>query len=113
MIYTSFFSSKKYELSNAISIARKTPDFLENKIEVYEDLCPKWELISDYKKDNDRSKYIIRYCIETLSRLNPDELIKYLDNKVLLCYEKSGDFCHRHIVAKWLSIYTHVETKEL
>ena len=22
---------------------------------------------------------------------------------VLLCYEKSGDFCHRHLVADWLN----------
>jgi hypothetical protein len=24
------------------------------------------------------------------------------DNVILLCYEKPGDFCHRHIVADWL-----------
>ena len=24
------------------------------------------------------------------------------DNMILLCYEKSGDFCHRHVLADWL-----------
>lgn len=24
------------------------------------------------------------------------------DNVVLCCYEKPGDFCHRHILIKWL-----------
>ena len=29
------------------------------------------------------------------------ELAKELDNKILLCYEPKGEFCHRHIVAQW------------
>jgi uncharacterized protein (DUF488 family) len=35
-----------------------------------------------------------------------------LEGKVLLCYEKSGDFCHRHLVAEWLRRYGY-EVKEL
>ena len=26
-----------------------------------------------------------------------------LDSVILLCYEKPGDFCHRHLVADWLT----------
>ena len=35
-----------------------------------------------------------------------EEVLKFLDSFetdiILLCYEKSGDFCHRHIVADWI-----------
>ena len=34
------------------------------------------------------------------------------DDCVLLCYEKSGDFCHRHLVANWLSDNLGIEVKE-
>ncbi len=30
----------------------------------------------------------------------------------LCCYEKPGDFCHRHILAKWLTEKTGIEIKE-
>jgi uncharacterized protein (DUF488 family) len=28
---------------------------------------------------------------------------KDTDKIILLCYEKPGDFCHRHLVADWLT----------
>ena len=31
---------------------------------------------------------------------------------VLVCYEKSGDFCHRYLVADWLSKNLGIEVKE-
>jgi uncharacterized protein (DUF488 family) len=43
--------------------------------------------------------------METLDKLNPKLVGDMLQNKVLLCYEKSSDFCHRHIVAAWLRHY--------
>lgn len=30
----------------------------------------------------------------------------------LCCYEKPGDFCHRHILAKWITDNTGIEVKE-
>lgn len=30
---------------------------------------------------------------------------KILDGKVLLCWEKSGEFCHRNFVRQWLNYY--------
>ena len=111
MIYTSYFASKKFDINQAISIARKTPKYIN--IPVYLDLAPQFDLVTDYKKDHDQSRYVLRYSIEVLSKLDPQKVLKDLDGKILLCYEKSGDFCHRHIVAKWLNIYTGVEVKEL
>ena len=34
--------------------------------------------------------------------LTPEELIAIFDKRILLCYEKSSDFCHRHILREWL-----------
>ena len=100
MIYTSYFSSRKWELSKGISIARYVK-FWEG--ETYPLLFPSQNLLSDYKNGLINEKeYERRYVYETLSKLNPKEVYEALDGKVLLCYEKTGDFCHRHIVAKWL-----------
>ena len=30
----------------------------------------------------------------------------------LCCYEKPGDFCHRHILAKWITENTGIEITE-
>ena len=38
-----------------------------------------------------------------LNKLDPRQVAQELsDDAVLMCYEKSGDFCHRHLVADWL-----------
>ena len=39
---------------------------------------------------------------EVLKNLDPNKVYSDLDNSVLLCYEQSYEFCHRHIVASWL-----------
>ena len=40
-------------------------------------------------------------------KLNPQEILGEILNLsegdiALVCYEKPGDFCHRHLVASWL-----------
>ena len=71
------------------------------------------ELDTWYAETKDAEEFIKRrkvielqyeqsYYEDVLSRLDPKSVAKNLDGKVLLCYEKSGRFCHRHIVAKWL-----------
>lgn len=34
------------------------------------------------------------------------------EGAVLLCYERSGSFCHRHLAAKWLMKNANVEISE-
>ena len=43
------------------------------------------------------------YKKETLSILDPIEISNKYKDSIFLCYEKTGDFCHRHIVSSWLS----------
>ena len=40
---------------------------------------------------------LIKKRINELKTMSPTEDI------ALVCYEKPGDFCHRHLVAKWLT----------
>ena len=107
MIYTSYFSSHKYNPEGGVSISRwcsfwKGPTFKE--------LVPSERLITWWKSlpkavqelPEARAHYEQVYREETLSRLNPAEVADKLEGMVLLCFEKSTDFCHRHIVADWL-----------
>ena len=110
MIYTSYFSSKKYNKDQGISIARYNK-FWQG--ETYPDLFPGVTLLAWWKSLPEESQkckdyrqmYFEAYKQETLSKLDPCKVAADLENKVLLCYEKSEDFCHRHIVAAWLRHY--------
>lgn len=43
------------------------------------------------------------YLIELKKKFTPEQILEMLPDKcILLCYEKTGDFCHRHLLAEWL-----------
>lgn len=117
MIYTSYFSSKKYNKEDGISIARYNK-FWDG--EIYPLLYPSICLLTWWKRmptnfqqsKKYQDQYKEAYYEENLSKLNPHIVAAELEGKVLLCYEKSEDFCHRHIVAEWLERYGY-EVKEL
>lgn len=103
MVYTSYFSSKKYNPSMGVSIARYAPFW---KGTTYPNLYPPQQLLDGYKKGKiNQEEFSKRYYKEVLSTLNPFQVYKDLDNKVLLCFEKSEDFCHRHLITKWLTSF--------
>jgi len=53
------------------------------------------------------------YLETVLSKLNPYNVLEQLgDNAVMLYYEKVGDFCHRHLIADWLSTNTDAKVSE-
>jgi len=47
-----------------------------------------------------------------LSKLDPQRLYEDLDGSILLCWENSDQFCHRHIVAMWLEKNLGIEVPE-
>lgn len=63
---------------------------------------PPAHLLLKYKEDHDENAYEKNYRKEVLDKLDPAAVAKELDGKVLCCYEKSDNFCHRHLVAAWL-----------
>jgi len=108
---TSYFA-KAGTHPNAISIAAYNPSWFKGRS--YPDLAPPWTLVSMYKKGYiSKDDYELKY-IKILEELDPQKVIKDLgENAVLLCYEKPSEFCHRHIVAQWLSDRTGITITEL
>jgi len=107
MIYTGYFAKlKAYEKAGLqpVSIAGKAPDFYKGP--QYKSLAPRWDMFNDWKKgriDNMEYTSIFLKHLETLDKeAIRRALNSFGENVILLCYEKPGDFCHRHIVADWL-----------
>lgn len=109
MIYTSYFAKLNKLPPNVvpISICGKAPAWY-NGLQ-YKKLAPKYSFFSEWKKNGDNNDYIEHFNDEVLSTLYPktvyNELLKLSGGKdiVLICYEKPTDFCHRHLVAEWLT----------
>ena len=68
----------------------------------------------EWKKNHDNDYYIKHFQKEVLDGLDATNVILDFsrmsygfnvgENDIaLICYEKPSDFCHRHLVAEWLS----------
>ena len=109
MLYTSYFSKADKLPSNicAISIAGWPPKGWKGP--QYKVLSPSWDILSEWKQDHDDEKYIKRFNEEILGPLSPENVVKIIKqiagkkDACLCCFEKPDDFCHRHLVAKWLT----------
>jgi hypothetical protein len=100
-MFTSYFA-KNANHKNAVSISGKCPEWYKGK--EFKKLAPKFWFFAKYKADHDEAFYTEQYKNEVLSMLNPNDILKELgEDAVLLCYEKPGDFCHRHLVSQWLN----------
>ena len=112
MIYTTYFAKLKTLPKNIhpISICSKAPEWYDGK--QYKKLAPKYDFFMEWKKTHDNDYYIKCFKEQVLDKLNVDDviydLVEILDvnegvNIALVCYEKPCDFCHRHLVSKWLN----------
>ena len=112
MIYTSYFAKLKSLPKNIvpISICAKAPDWYKGK--QYKNLARKYDFFMKWKENHDNDYYIKCYKEQVLNKLNVEDVIFDLVGILnvnedidiaLLCYEKPGDFCHRHLVADWLN----------
>ena len=123
-IYTSYFANVRNldpEKYCFISIAGKPPAGWKNAkthpgLELKE-LAPSFNIWKTWHdqikegmdKDSANASYATRFNYEILGKLSPVAVVwnifEIADYKipVLLCYEKRGDFCHRHLVADWLN----------
>ena len=57
--------------------------------------------------------YIEKYYETVLSKLDPEETYEKLEDAILLCYEDSNEFCHRHIVAAWFELHLGVKVPDV
>lgn len=108
MIYTSYFANLKNLPSDIIpiSICGKAPTGYHGI--QYKKLAPKYDFFMQWKLNHDNEYYIRCYNEQVLAALDPHEVYAELNTLsggrefVLVCYERPEDFCHRHLVAKWL-----------
>ena len=110
-LYTSYFANLKKlpEDIVPIAIAGKLPEWYKGLR--YKPLAPKFEDFQWWLLTHDEGEYTKRYYENILNKLDPSVVVtKFIalsggKDVALICYEKSGDFCHRHIVAEWLTKY--------
>jgi uncharacterized protein YeaO (DUF488 family) len=113
MIYTSYFAKIRKLPDNIVpvSICAKPPKGYQGL--QYKKLAPSYDILMRWKENHDNAEYIRRYKEQVLDKLNAVDVILDLSRLVygfnvgeedicLVCYEKSEDFCHRHLVVKWL-----------
>ena len=122
IVYTSYFAKQKFIIDNGyvpLSISRITPHWYNGLVLELFDLVPPSWLLFRYKSNQiSDQEYTDLYVKHVLDSLDPIEVYgeiqhEYGDKVTLLCYEKPGVFCHRHIVADWLSISTGFIIPEL
>jgi uncharacterized protein YeaO (DUF488 family) len=110
-MFTSYFA-KSANKFYAVAITRRTPFWYSGR--EYKALAPSLELLKKYKADGDKAYFTEQYQRKVLDQLDPFEVYKELgETAVLLCYEKSSDFCHRHLAARWLEKHIEIEIKEI
>ena len=103
-IYTSYFAraSKIIPDRRLVSVALSTPDYWGGSFA--RQFNPSASLIHKIKnKEITPEEYEIYYKAEVLDKLDPVDEAVELYGKVLCCWEKPGNFCHRHIILKWLA----------
>lgn len=106
-IYTSYFANGK-KLHNAgvlmIGIALYAPRWFTGPS--LKMVSPSNDILHNSKSQEDYEK---RFKSEILANRDPNVFLSNIESLAkgkdvaLCCYEKPGDFCHRHLVAKWMN----------
>lgn len=114
-IYTSYFGNSK-KLHEAgikiICVAIGRPRFI--KAPQMLNVCPTRYMVSG---PCSKEEYLRLYD-QILAKQDAHQVVKQIEmlsggsDVALCCYEKPGDFCHRHILAKWITDNTGIEVKE-
>lgn len=116
---TSYFAKEKDLMAaghvNLVSIALVMPKWFS--CHQYLALAPTPALLKWWKgceqTSEDEAQYINWYKSSVLNRLDPEIVVRDLGpDPALMCYEKTGDFCHRNIVAEWLKMELGIAVEE-
>ena len=122
MIYTSNYSllNNKGFRNNAISISGDRGRKMGYLGECYPMLAPKlsfWKIweenIGKIPEEENNKFYIREYYDQVLKNLDIDEVYNELNERILLCYERPENFCHRQIVAAWFELFNGEKVPEV
>lgn len=124
LVSTGYFAQvEKYIAAGyqPISIALVRPWFLKPSRPLKEltELAPTKDILA-LAKAGQFDAYEEAYRTKILGKLNLMDIRRKITTlaydrggrAVLLCYESPEKFCHRHLVAKWLTEKTHIEVRE-
>ena len=117
-IYTGSYS--KCKAGNLISISKdsgKDAGFIGKAML---ELAPKENFFRTWRnnrgvisEEENTRDYIQEYYKQVLSKVDIEELLKNEKDPILLCYEDSSDFCHRHVVAEFIKMKYGIEVPEI
>lgn len=116
MIRFSYFNNptvRSMDKSKIVSVARTAYIDLSKEQFANELLVPSW-LYRMYKVSKEISfeEFLESYISEVVMKLDPYEIYKKYDGKVLCCHEKDIDTCHRKVIYLWLKSYD-LEVEEI
>lgn len=110
-IYTSYFAKTKELVEEGIlpiGVALIPPSFFTYPN--FACVAPTKSILFQYKSEPDEQRYIERYKNEVLVILKDPQVfvdglkaVSHGKDVALCCFEKSDDFCHRHILAEFLN----------
>jgi len=109
-VKTSYFAKYK-EGERGVSIATGSPAWFKGR--TYPPLNPGWVLAKSFQNNQDEEYFTKMYHELVLDKLDPKKVFDDLRGCTLLCWEKSGEFCHRRVVARWLEEALGVTINEL
>lgn len=109
MIYTSYFANLRNLPEGVVPVAicGGLPKFYKGL--VFKDLAPEYNSFKEYKESGDVGAFSKKYDELVLAKLNVSDVVHKLYklsggmDVCLVCYEKSGSFCHRELVSRWLT----------
>ena len=120
MICTSSYNNFHTDFYDGCSISGDRGKIVNYNGRHYSKLAPKlsfWTTwhnnINKVPIEENNKYYILEYYKQVLSKLNPEDVYRDLDNSVLLCYEPNDDFCHRHIVSAWFELFLGITVSEV
>ena len=115
-IYTSYFSNGAKLAKSGImmiGIALYPPKWFTGLSNKY--VSPSWDILHNSKSKED---YVQRFNSEILAHRDPKAFLSAIEKMAngkdvaLCCFEKPDDFCHRHLVAKWLNEKLGIQVEE-
>ncbi|MBR5227933.1 MAG: DUF488 family protein [Clostridia bacterium] len=117
-IFTGCYS--KCKVGNKISISGDRGKKVEFVGKTIPQLAPKkafWEIwhnnIGKVPELENNKYYITQYYNEVLTKVDFEQLFKDEQRCILLCYEDSSEFCHRHIVAEYIEFIYNIKVPEI
>lgn len=108
MIYTTNFNKviknpTIYKGKELIGIVRIVPQQVIPRVTYDTALAPPRKLLKAFKSKEITEEQYTEAYVKILDSIGVHNIKNEYNNKVLLCYCRENDFCHRHLLRGWLA----------